>query len=47
MRKTANSKFDIRKFYINIVTLDPEEINEAVLDSSEKIMDLQIRLRQK
>lgn len=27
--------------------MDPEEVNEAVLDTSDKIMDLQQRLRQK
>ncbi len=35
------------KFYQEIITFDPDEINETVLDSSSKILDLKERLRQK
>jgi ATP-dependent DNA helicase 2 subunit 1 len=47
LKQSPTSRFDLRKFYVEIVTLDPEEINEAVLDTSDKVMDLQHRLRQK
>lgn len=47
IRKAKKSTFDIRKFYQEILTLDPEELNETVIDNSSKILDLQSRLRQK
>jgi ATP-dependent DNA helicase 2 subunit 1 len=47
IRKNRKCFFDIRKFYQEIITFDPEEINSTVLDSSSKILDLQERLRQK
>ena len=47
IRKTKKSSFDVRKFYQEIITFDPDEINSTVLDSSSKILDLQERLRQK
>lgn len=47
IRKAKKSTFDIRKFYQEILTFDPEEVNETVIDSSSKILDLQSRLRQK
>lgn len=47
LKKSPTSRFDLRKFYIEIVTLDVDEINEAILDTSDKILDLQQRLRQK
>lgn len=40
LRKAKTSIFNIAKFYQEIITLDPEEINETVLDSSSKILDL-------
>ncbi|EGR31314.1 ku p70 DNA helicase, putative [Ichthyophthirius multifiliis] len=43
----AHQKFDLRKFYTEIIALDVDEINESLIDSSEKILDLQNRLRQK
>jgi ATP-dependent DNA helicase 2 subunit 1 len=47
IRKTRKCNFDVRKFYQEIITFDPDEINSTVLDSSSKILDLQERLRQK
>ncbi|KAL4483805.1 hypothetical protein ABPG72_006180 [Tetrahymena utriculariae] len=44
---TRNQKFDIRKFYSSIITFDVDEINEAVIDTSDKVLDIQHRLRQK
>ncbi len=47
LQKSPTSRFDLRKFYVEVLTLDPEEINEAVLDTSDKVMNLHQRLRQK
>jgi ATP-dependent DNA helicase 2 subunit 1 len=47
LKKTRTSKFNMRRFYHEVVALDPEEINAATLDSTSKIMELQQRLRQK
>lgn len=47
IRKTKKCSFDVRKFYQDIITFDPDEINSTLLDSSSKILDLQERLRQK
>ena len=47
IRKARKCTFDIRKFYQEIISFDPDEINSTVLDSSSKILDLQERLRQK
>lgn len=40
-----HQKFDIRKFFANVITFDVEDLNEAVIDTSDKILDLQHRLR--
>ena len=47
IRKAKKCSFDIRKFYQEIISFDPDEINSTVLDSSSRILDLQERLRQK
>ena len=33
-------KFDIRRFYQDVLPLDMDEINYAVLDESSKIMEI-------
>ena len=38
--KTEELQFNIHKFYSEIITIDLDELNNAVLDSSSKIMDL-------
>jgi len=47
IRKSKRCSFDIKKFYQEVISFDPEDINENILDSSSKILDLQSRLRQK
>jgi ATP-dependent DNA helicase 2 subunit 1 len=47
LRKEKRALFNVTKFYQEIITFDPDEINETVLDSSSKILDLKERLRQK
>jgi len=47
IRKAKKCSFDVRKFYQEIISFDPDEINSTVLDSSSRILDLQERLRQK
>jgi ATP-dependent DNA helicase 2 subunit 1 len=45
--KKEGHHFEINKFYSEIITIDLDEINNAVLDASSKIMDLQQRVKQK
>jgi ATP-dependent DNA helicase 2 subunit 1 len=47
LRREKRSLFNVTRFYQEIITFDPDEINESVLDSSSKILDLKERLRQK
>lgn len=44
---TGESRFDIRLFYTETITFDEEEVNSGMLDMSDKIMNLEQRLRQK
>ncbi|KAM3142080.1 hypothetical protein pb186bvf_005734 [Paramecium bursaria] len=41
------NEFKINRFYSEIITVDLDEVNNAVLDQSSKIMDLHQRLKQK
>jgi hypothetical protein len=40
LRKQKRSLFNIKNFYQDIISFDIDEINESVLDSSSKILDL-------
>lgn len=39
--------FDIREFYINILSFDEEEVNSGILDMSGVIMNMEQRVRQR
>ena len=47
LEKMDGSRFDIRQFFTAILTVDEDELNSGVFDSSDKIMDLKHRLKQK
>lgn len=47
LKKSDNSKFEVRKFYADIITIDPEDANQGVLDTSSRITELTKRIRQK
>ena len=38
-------RFDIRKFFIDIVSIDPDDLHEGTLDSEARIMELSKRIR--
>ncbi len=40
-------KFDYSKFYIDILKVDKDEINAGIFEPSEKIEELQIKLKKK
>ena len=42
-----NKKFDIKKFYMDVIAFDPQDSSLAELDISSKIMDLSKRMRAK
>lgn len=42
-----DKKFDIKKFYIDVIAFDPEDASLADYDISSKIMDLNKRMRAK
>jgi ATP-dependent DNA helicase 2 subunit 1 len=42
---SSEKRFDIRKFYAKIITFDLDEVNDSLVDTSDKILDLQHRLR--
>ncbi|CAD8142730.1 unnamed protein product [Paramecium pentaurelia] len=43
----SQNEFKIARFYGEIITIDLDEVNNAVLDTSTKIMDLHQRIKQK
>jgi ATP-dependent DNA helicase 2 subunit 1 len=45
--KDSEHIFSINKFYSEIITVDLDEINNSVLDTTQKIMDLKSRIKQK
>ena len=47
MHKSNELKFDVKKFYLDIIAFDPEEVNHSNLDTTQKIMDLNKRLKAK
>lgn len=40
-------KFDIKRFYLDLIAFDPEDASLADIDISSKIMDINKRLRAK
>lgn len=47
LKKLNDAKFDVKKFYADLVTIDADEVNTATLDTSSKIMQLTNRIKQK
>ena len=47
LRKENGAKFDIKKFYADLIALDPDEINAGTFDTSSRIMQLSNRIKQK
>ena len=45
--RVAGKIFDYTKFYGDIVTVDPDEANEQVLNPSSKLSDLAVRIRRR
>ncbi len=43
--KDNDHVFSINKFYSEIITVDLDEINNSVLDTTQKIMDLKGRIK--
>jgi len=45
LQKRGSSPFDIKKFYANIISIDPEEVTDASALTSTKIMEISRRIR--
>lgn len=40
-------KFDLKKFYVDLIAFDPQDVGLAEIDISSKIMDINKRMRAK
>ena len=47
LKRHDGRKFDVRKFYADLISLDPDEINKGNFDMSNRIMELTKRIRQR
>jgi len=47
LQKPGSEPFDIKKFYANIISIDPDEVTDASALTSTKIMEISRRIRQK
>ncbi len=47
VKKPDGRKFEVRKFYADLIALDPEDASHGTLDTSNRIMELTKRIRQK
>ena len=47
LKKVNNLKFDVKKFYADLIAFDQDEVNTGIFDSSSKIMQLTQRIKQK
>lgn len=47
LKKPDGTKFEARRFFIDLITIDPEDANQGVLDTSSRITELVKRIRQK
>ena len=45
LQQLGGHAFDIRKFYANIISIDPEEVTDAAALTSTKIMEISKRIR--
>jgi len=47
LKKVNNFKFDVKKFYADLIAFDQDEVNTGIFDTSSKIMQLTQRIKQK
>lgn len=47
LRKMNNTKFDVKKFYADLIAIDADEVNTGTFDTSSRIMQLTNRIKQK
>jgi hypothetical protein len=47
LKKPEGRKFEVRKFYADLIALDPEDASAGALDTSNRITELSKRIRQK
>lgn len=47
LKKVNNLKFDVKKFYADLIAFDQDEVNTGIFDTSSKIMQLTQRIKQK
>jgi len=47
LKKADGRKFEVRKFYADLIAIDPEDASAGTLDTSNRITELTKRIRQK
>lgn len=47
LKKENETKFEVRKFFADLITIDPEDANQGIIDTSSRITELTKRIRQK
>lgn len=48
LKRPDKDRFDIRKFYVDLIAIDPDDASTGVLDTnSSRITELSKRIRQK
>lgn len=47
LKKLNNTKFDVKRFYADLIAVDEDEVNTGTFDSSSKMMQLTNRIKQK
>ena len=47
LKRADGRRFDVKKFYLDLVAVDPDEVNKGTFDMSNRIMELSKRIRQK
>jgi len=47
LKKENDTKFEVRRFFADLITIDPDDANQGIIDTSSRITELTKRIRQK